>query len=284
MAGSFREFKLMRTNAEFVDQDRFRAAVRSGRSAGLGVERAGRVLRAPTDDSRVVRFVFSDGSVDRMGDRIDPNGWQTADYMRNAVALFAHDSSAPPIGRTIAVWSDGQRLMGDIEFMSADVYPFAETIFRMVQEKYLNAVSVGFIPTEYKWADDEDGREWGINFLRQELVEISIVPVPANANALIDARAKGIISPGDFRRLRAAAPSGWGHMSATEREAALRRVHALRHRLEGAPVRAEVGNVEERDAVEMLALCKRLRRRHGLVRPDPRAVAAEAAFRLRANY
>src|SRR4051794_37403337 len=66
------------------------------------------------DGSRRVRFCFSDGSTDRMGDTIAPDGWDTSDYKANPVALWAHDSSAPPIGRASNVGLVGPRLMGDI--------------------------------------------------------------------------------------------------------------------------------------------------------------------------
>jgi HK97 family phage prohead protease len=179
---------------KLISVDTFRAAARQDKPSSDAVFRVSAVEpKAVGEGTRKFRFCFSDQSVDRMGDRIMADGWDVNQFAKNPVALFAHDSSAPPIGRASNVLVEDTRLMGDIEFMSADIYPFAETIFRMVQEKYLNAVSVGFLPRDYKWADeDDDGREWGIDFIQQELVEISIVPVPANANALIDARAKGI--------------------------------------------------------------------------------------------
>jgi HK97 family phage prohead protease len=147
--------------------------------------------KALGDDTRKLRFCFSDGSVDRMKDTISPQGWDTHAFMQNPVALFAHDSSSPPVGRASNVMVENDRLMGDIEFASADVYPFADTIYRLLTNKFLRAVSVGFLPTDYEWSKDDD-REWGIDFKQQELLEISVVPVPANANALGEARAKGI--------------------------------------------------------------------------------------------
>jgi hypothetical protein len=81
--------------------------------------------------------------------------------------------------------------MGDIEFMDADIHPLAETIFRMVKAGYVKATSVGFLPIEWGWSKDKS-RPFGIDFTKQELLEISIVPVPANANALAEARRLGI--------------------------------------------------------------------------------------------
>lgn len=122
-----------------------------------------------------------------MNDTIDPAGWDISSFNLNPVALWAHDSSAPPIGRACNVRVEGDRLMGDIDFAASDVYGFADEIFRLVKAGYINAVSVGFVPLEYRLAKDPD-RPGGIDFLRQELLEISVCSVPANANALVEQR------------------------------------------------------------------------------------------------
>jgi HK97 family phage prohead protease len=151
--------------------------------AGLGVV-VGDLLTSGCSD---VIAEFSDGSVDRMGDKLDPNGWELRGYRANPVVLFAHDATAPPIGRTLNVFSDGLRLIGDIQFAEASVYEFADTIFRLVQAGYLKAGSVGFSPLEYSFANDPE-RPFGIDFERQELLEFSIVPVPALPSAVIQAQ------------------------------------------------------------------------------------------------
>ena len=127
-----------------------------------------------------------------MGDTIDPNGWDVGDFEANPVALWAHDSMQPPIGRASAVAVEGNRLMGNIEFIPAETYAFAETVFRMIEARFLNAVSVGFLPVEYSFVENDPDRGWGIDFKRQKLLEISVCPIPANPNALAEARAKGI--------------------------------------------------------------------------------------------
>jgi len=52
----------------------------------------------------------------------------------------------------------------------------------------LNATSVGFKPKE--WVFNEDRK--GVDFKTQELLEFSVVPVPSNPEALIEARSAGI--------------------------------------------------------------------------------------------
>jgi HK97 family phage prohead protease len=177
---------------KLLSQREFHQAAHAGRARGVGVRRiASFTPKAYSDGSRKIRFCFSDGSVDRMGDTIDPNGWDVAAFQRNPVCLFAHDSSSPPIGRASNLAITNDRLMGDIEFATAETYCFADTVYRLCKEGYISAVSVGFLPIDYDYVRNDPDREFGIDFKRQELIEISIVPVPANANALVDARAAG---------------------------------------------------------------------------------------------
>jgi HK97 family phage prohead protease len=178
-----------------MDADKFRALARKKRGdmvpdASLSRVQTGQP-KAYEDGSRKIRFCFSDSSVDRAGDRIMAAGWKTDNFSANPVALWAHDSSQPPIGRASNIAVEGDRLMGDIEFAEASVYPFAETIYQLVKNGFISAVSVGFAPIKYSFVEDAD-RKWGIDYLETELLEISVVPVPCNANALIEARAAGI--------------------------------------------------------------------------------------------
>src|ERR1700722_15005282 len=62
-------------------------------SAKAGKRPEGTVVRLATADpevdadqsSRTIRFVFSDGTVDRAGDSIDPNGWEIDTFLDNPV-------------------------------------------------------------------------------------------------------------------------------------------------------------------------------------------------------
>jgi HK97 family phage prohead protease len=179
--------------AKFVEGEDFHRLARRGEDGGTPVRtERGNAVRQIDERTRTISFVFSDGSVDRMGDTVDPAGWVLDDFLRNPVALWAHDSYSPPIGRARDVRSDGARLLGDVEFIPADTYPFAETVFRLVAGGWLNAVSVGFLPLEYSFVENDPERGWGIDFKRQQLLEISVCPIPANPNALAEARAKGV--------------------------------------------------------------------------------------------
>jgi HK97 family phage prohead protease len=188
----------MRT--KLLDQAAFHRLAQAGRAPAAAVQRVSVTRGRVVDETRrAIRFCFSDDTVDRMGDRIIASGWDLTEFKRNPVALWAHSSSDPPIGRATNVQVEGNRLMGDIEFAPPETYGFADLIYRLAKGGWVNAVSVGFQPIEYTHSNDP-ARQGGLDFRRQSLLEISAVPVPANSNAIVQAKRMGR-PPGQIARL-----------------------------------------------------------------------------------
>lgn len=148
-------------------------------------------IKAINEDKRLVDFVISTDSVDRYGDTVSVKGWSLKAFKRNPVVLFAHDSWSPPIAKASRVRVEDGKLKARAEFMGKDLNPFADSIFQMYVQGFMKATSVGFMPIKYNWSEDEK-RSGGIDFEEQELLEFSAVPVPANPEALIEAREAGI--------------------------------------------------------------------------------------------
>lgn len=109
-------------------------------------------------------------------------------YTRNPVVLDAHqrNSARDVIGRaTVAV--AGAEMVATIEFAKSAA---AEEIWQLVQDGFLRALSVGFLPNEAAVTQLGEGQVDGgftgparvVN--EWELFEISVVPVPADAAAL----------------------------------------------------------------------------------------------------
>src|SRR5579871_5932232 len=180
----------------FVDVGDFRALLAQGGAPAIRLAQTD-ALAAVDGEDRVVTFVFSDGSVDRYGDTIDARGWVLDNFRKSPVALFGHDSGSAEnvIGKARNVRVEGNRLVGEIEFMGADVNPVADSVYRMVKGGFLTACSVGFAPVEWSLTKDKS-RPGGIDFAKQELLEISVVPVPANPNAIALARPRASTSIG----------------------------------------------------------------------------------------
>jgi hypothetical protein len=147
-------------------------------------------LRSLDESARTIDFVSSTETADRYGDVIRVNGWQLGNFQKNPVFLFSHRSEDPPIGKVLQTTKEmgaQPALVQKVQFATKDVYPFADTIFKLYQSGFMRAVSVGFMPKEYQpiiEPDDQGGRFLGYEFLEQELFELSGVPVPANPEAL----------------------------------------------------------------------------------------------------
>jgi HK97 family phage prohead protease len=171
-----------------VSATEFQARAAAGAAGGDDVvvvkQCAGDVVKADGED-RAARFVFSTSDVDRDNDTIDQSGWDLTAFRANPVILWAHDHRGLPVGRATEVGVRGGRLAGVVKFAE---HAFAQTVWDLVRGGFLRAVSVGFRALEWT-RDDARG---GVNFKRQELLEVSICPVPANQNALLAASASGI--------------------------------------------------------------------------------------------
>jgi len=144
----------------------------------------------------LVSFIASTAAEDRMGDSISQNGWALDNYKKNPVILFGHDHDKP-IGRARSVYMKDGNLAIDVEFAPEDIDPFAAKIGRMVKSGFLNAVSVGFRPLDMK-----PRKSGGYEFTKSELLEVSVVSVPANQEALMFA--KSFCSDREISRLFAA--------------------------------------------------------------------------------
>jgi hypothetical protein len=177
--------------APIVTPAEFAAAARAGRAGGVSVRFA--TTTAPQLDAtgRTVRYVLSDPSVGRDGFTIAQDGWILGDYLANPVFLWGHDDLALPIGRMVDVGVVNGKLRGTVEYIDADLSPFADTVYRMVRSGYLNAVSTRWLPHTWKYSSDPS-RPGGIDFTSQELLEVSQVCVPGLATALAEARRVGI--------------------------------------------------------------------------------------------
>ena len=173
----------------------FVAAAQSGgaRSAIFARESTSRAAPEVGQNGRVVRYVFSTPAVGRDMHTIAADAWQTKNFERNPVFLWAHDDEQPPIGRVVELGSVNGVLKGNVEYADRDLYPFADTIYQLVRAGYINAVSTSWLPIDGGWRFSQDkSRPGGIDFTKVDLLEVSQVPIPAVPGALAEARSRGI--------------------------------------------------------------------------------------------
>jgi len=133
--------------------------------------------------------IFSTQDVDRHGDIVLQDGWDISMFKKNPVILNSHNygDAAEVIGKASGVKVEAKKLQGKITF-AVNENPKAKIIFDLYAGGFLNAFSVGFIPTAFK--TNKDGSTDWYTIESAELLEVSAVSVPANARAL--AKAKGI--------------------------------------------------------------------------------------------
>src|SRR5262245_25425670 len=142
---------------------------------------------APPPSKNPFEYVLSDATLDRVGDVIEPAGWELDNFKKNPVALFSHNPDWP-VGKWADVRVEKGRLLGRLELLDP-VTPLLRHVGEAVKAGVLRAVSVGFVPLE-----DEPlkGSNSGRRYMRSELVEASLVSVPANPNALAIAKSLGL--------------------------------------------------------------------------------------------
>ncbi|MFH1498211.1 MAG: hypothetical protein ABII82_10340 [Verrucomicrobiota bacterium] len=137
---------------------------------------------------RTFRFRLSDGSPDRVRDRLSPLGWRLVNYQRNPIVLWAHDATVPAIGKLSNLAIEGRggtaALMGDVNFPPPGIHPLADQVHDLIGEGIIASGSVGFIPIR-----SQPNELGGTDYLEQELTEFSIVNVGALPSALLVGRA-----------------------------------------------------------------------------------------------
>lgn len=149
------------------------------------------------EKTRTIEFVASDATRDSYGTVLNPKGWNLERFNKNGIIGYQHNvyggnlCLAPDpddvIGKGVAR-VEGDELIVSVTFEPADVNPKAEKIFKKLLFGSIRAVSVGFLPLgEGKFGEGEE-QEGGVRqtyyYEGQELCEVSVVNIPANANAV----------------------------------------------------------------------------------------------------
>lgn len=147
-------------------------------------------IKSIDEKENTLTAYVSTGAVDRMNEVLDPQGIDLRNYKKNPVVLWAHDYSAPPIGKALWVKKDGNGIVSKVKFATTE---FAKEIFELYKGGFLNAFSVGFIPKEHQ--DGDGKKDPRRTYTKWEMLEYSAVPVPANPEALALAMQKGLVIP-----------------------------------------------------------------------------------------
>lgn len=146
---------------------------------------------------------FGKGEVSRNGYKIDPKGWDTKNYMKNAQILLSHDDGEP-IGRATKITPSANGL--EIEFYINLNWVRDDADKARITDGAFSALSTGHITKEYKFENKETGEvlspeeaeekydtdkwdlfygdAWNFVVTKAELLEVSLVSLPSNPEAL----------------------------------------------------------------------------------------------------
>lgn len=180
-----------------------------------GAVRKDAVLERLESDGDVERIRITTNAVDRMGDIIEADGWELANYLRNPVVLWAHDghgwtpAGGVPIATTLGIEQDDEGLIARFVFReAANDADFVNVVRSAWEQNVLRAASVGFRALEWEALDESSDQFWGpFRITQADLYEWSIVSVPANQDALRLAyegilKSAGLPIPPESRQLR----------------------------------------------------------------------------------
>ncbi len=126
------------------------------------------------DKPNTYHFIFSTADRDRHDDIVLQN-WDLKSFKKNPVLLDSHNygSIFNVLGKVIKIEVKDGVLQGDVVFNPHTLEGKVAEL--MVEDEFISATSVGFMPLDF-------GKKGEI--IKSELLEQSLVSVPANAKAL----------------------------------------------------------------------------------------------------
>ena len=155
------------------------------------------------EDDRVLRFIVTDESQDSDEDILLFEGWNLSRFVKNPVGLYMHQYDKPAMAKAVNIIKDeiNKVVMIDFKFPSFDEMSsdknfvsewakLTDTVFNLYKNGYMNAVSVGFDSSDFI---KNPNSQFGRIYKNKSMLEVSFVSVPANENALLTAKSKGII-------------------------------------------------------------------------------------------
>ena len=128
--------------------------------------------------NNVLNFVATTSGIKRDGLDINIAGMSTENFLKNPVVLWAHDygGQRPPIGKVTSIRTLKQKMKVRVMFDDQD--DFAMQVKSKLDRGYLNTVSIG-------WETLDFDRETS-TVVESDLLDVSVVPVPGDPDALIE--------------------------------------------------------------------------------------------------
>lgn len=128
------------------------------------------------------RILISNAAFDRDADRVYPMGAQLDNYLKNPVVQWGHGYSEPwqTVGRTTGLEVTSEGVVASFELRPAANDQDPQNIVKLLWDGgWIRTASIGFIPKAA-----QPNQAGGSDFTQWELLEWSLVPIPANQDAL----------------------------------------------------------------------------------------------------
>ena len=138
------------------------------------------------------RFQISDGDEDRHGHKVLVDGWVFKNYKMNPQVQYNHRGNCTGNPDHVVgsgnVKKNGNVILGDALFdvMGEGVYEnaIAKKVLYKLDNGFLSSSSVSIFPLQWRFGDKDMGESpEQFIFVKHELLEFSVVDVPANARA-----------------------------------------------------------------------------------------------------
>lgn len=131
-----------------------------------------------------VEVIVSNSGLDRHGESITMEGIDLKQIKRNPVVLWAHEYTSLPIGKITKLWKKDGNLYARIA-LATEEYDFASTVYKLILAGVISAVSIGGIVKEF---GTKDGKTDYYTIAKLEMIELSVVPVGAHPDALVQSK------------------------------------------------------------------------------------------------
>ena len=125
------------------------------------------------------QITISTIALDRDKDEVVPEGGEFRNYLKNPVVGYGHfRNETIPVGVTTAIdVAPGRAIRARWRWLEGDA--FAARVRNAFEQGVLRAASIGFLPHA-----SEPNSNGGRRFTKWEMLEWSLVPLPANADAV----------------------------------------------------------------------------------------------------
>lgn len=156
-------------------------------------------IKAVDDSKRIITGIATTPEPDRVGDIVEPMG---AKFAAEIPLLWQHRHDAP-----VGIAKFGKATKTGIPFTASlpmieeagALKDLVDMAWQSVKAKLVRGVSIGFRAIERSYMDGG-----GVRFSETEIMELSLVTIPANASATIQsikAMDSGLTRPGPVRLL-----------------------------------------------------------------------------------